>query len=194
MHTPELPPPPGQATLPILLRCRQEIEARWKRRLRSWLLPIIRWRLGVEEVGEGFQWGWPMKIASKSRIGRFVYIGSGFECEAPVSIGDLCMISSDCKVVGSDHLTNIANTPSRLAFSDSRLVTIFGVDAWIGRRVIIREGLVIGSGSVVGAGSTVVRDVEPYSVVAGNPAKLIKHRYSPDIRYLHDRAVVSSIV
>lgn len=54
-------------------------------------------------------------------------------------------------------------------------------DVWIGDSVIILPGIEIGSGAVVGAGAVVTKSVEPYTVVAGNPAKFIKRRFSPVI-------------
>ncbi|TIW19777.1 MAG: CatB-related O-acetyltransferase, partial [Mesorhizobium sp.] len=53
-----------------------------------------------------------------------------------------------------------------------------GNDVWIGRRAIIMPGLRIGDGSVVGAGAIVTKDVAPYAVVAGNPARLIRYRFN----------------
>ena len=59
--------------------------------------------------------------------------------------------------------------------------TTIGNDVWIGRRVIIMMGVKIGDGAVIGAGAVVTKDVLPYSVVGGIPAKLIKFRFSLDI-------------
>lgn len=56
-----------------------------------------------------------------------------------------------------------------------------GDDVWIGYGATILSGVTIGQGAVIAAGSVVVKDVEPYSVVGGNPAKLIKYRYSKEI-------------
>lgn len=55
-----------------------------------------------------------------------------------------------------------------------------GNDVWIGSDVIIMSGVTIGDGAVVGAGSVVTADVEPYTIVAGNPAKAIKKRFSDE--------------
>jgi len=56
-----------------------------------------------------------------------------------------------------------------------------GNDVWIGRDSKIMSGVHIGDGAVIAAGSIVTKDVEPYSVVGGNPAKFIKYRFSKDI-------------
>ena len=56
-----------------------------------------------------------------------------------------------------------------------------GNDVWIGARAIILRGVRIGDGAVIGAGAVVTKDVEPYAVVGGNPAKIIKYRFSSDV-------------
>lgn len=60
--------------------------------------------------------------------------------------------------------------------------TIIGNDVWIGLRVTIIAGVNIGHGAIIGAGSVVTHDVPPYSIVAGVPAKVIKFRFSEDVR------------
>lgn len=53
-----------------------------------------------------------------------------------------------------------------------------GNDVWIGQNALILSGVKIGNGSIIGAGAVVTRDVDDYAIVAGNPAKLIKYRFS----------------
>ena len=59
--------------------------------------------------------------------------------------------------------------------------TVIGHDVWIGERAMVRQGVSIGTGAVVGMGSVVTRDVEPYAVVAGVPARTIRLRFSPGV-------------
>lgn len=56
-----------------------------------------------------------------------------------------------------------------------------GNDVWIGARSIIMDGVSIGDGAIVAAGSVVTKDVPPYAVVGGSPAKIIKYKFSQDI-------------
>jgi len=58
--------------------------------------------------------------------------------------------------------------------------TEIGNDVWIGARAILRTGVKIGDGAIIAAGAVVVKDVEPFSIVGGVPAKHIRHRFSPD--------------
>ncbi|GLQ81463.1 hypothetical protein GCM10007881_49840 [Mesorhizobium huakuii] len=58
--------------------------------------------------------------------------------------------------------------------------TEIGNDVWIGLRAVIMPGIRIGDGAVVGAGSIVTKDVAPYAIVAGNPARFIRSRFTDD--------------
>ncbi len=62
-----------------------------------------------------------------------------------------------------------------------RVRTTIGNDVWIGENVQIKGGVSIGHGAVIGMGSVVTRDVAPYEIVGGNPARLIRMRFSPEI-------------
>lgn len=59
--------------------------------------------------------------------------------------------------------------------------TIIGSDVWIGAGAIIIQGVEIGHGAVIGAGSIVTKNVAPYTIVAGSPAKFIRARFDPDL-------------
>lgn len=62
-----------------------------------------------------------------------------------------------------------------------RYTTVIGNDVWIGRNAIIMGGVTIGDGAIVGAGAVVTKDVPPYAIVAGVPAKIIKYRFSKEV-------------
>ena len=72
-------------------------------------------------------------------------------------------------------------TPVIQDYGISKGDVVIGNDVWICANAIILSGVTIGDGAVIANGAIVTRDVEPYSVVAGNPAKHIKYRFNPDI-------------
>jgi len=104
--------------------------------------------------------------------------GIGINCEiAPyVSIGNDVMMGPECMIYTSNHGMGRTDIPMMKQESTPVEPVVIGNDVWIGARVIILPGVHIGDGSVIGAGSVVTKDVEEYSVVAGNPAKLIRKR------------------
>ncbi|PZP67765.1 MAG: transferase [Delftia acidovorans] len=67
------------------------------------------------------------------------------------------------------------------SFDKNRAVTVIGNDVWIGCGAIILRGVEIGDGAIVAAGSVVTKDVEPYTIVGGTPAKIIKRRFSEEM-------------
>ena len=92
-------------------------------------------------------------------------------------------------IVGRHRIENVSTFPLRACFiqggkpDDEALppetITI-GNDVWIGARAVIVSNVTIGHGAVVGAGAVVTRDVSPYAVVGGVPAKIIKMRFNPE--------------
>lgn len=68
------------------------------------------------------------------------------------------------------------------SIKDHVKTTYIGPDVWIGDNVFIRSGVNIGTGAIIGAGAVVVKDVKPFAIQAGNPAKKIKYRFSESVR------------
>lgn len=147
------------------------------------------------------------KIERSLRIGAFSYTGNGTEIRS-ARIGRFCSIARRVIIAQAEHPTNfvsshtIAFNPST-GFSANEYfaatvvrrpapysgdVTV-GHDVWIGDSVIIRAGVSIGTGAVVGAGAVVTRDVLPYEIVAGVPAKRIRMRFPDEVA---DRLLKSS--
>ena len=107
-------------------------------------------------------------------------------------IGKFCMIASDVTFLmnGANHLTEaITSYPFAIFGKDwqeamkgktypTKGDTIIGNDVWIGYKATIMAGVKIGDGAIIGANSVVTKDVEPYSIVGGNPAREIKKRFS----------------
>lgn len=95
----------------------------------------------------------------------------------PVKIGKNVLIAAQAMIIPACHNFDNINVPMRMQGSSMKGITIAD-DVWIGAGAKILDGCVVGNGAIVGAGAVVTRNVEPYSIVAGVPAKLIGRRDS----------------
>ena len=144
---------------------------------------------GFNAIGDGSK-------LSGTTMGMGSYCGA--DCSITGSIiGRFCCIANDVKIISYSHPYHFVSmhpafySPLKQAgftYTNTRLWNddpvfskgvrvLIGSDVWIGAHVRIKSGVSIGSGSVIAAGSVVVRDVEPYTIVGGVPAKQIKKRF-----------------
>ncbi|MEX0331046.1 MAG: hypothetical protein AB3N64_06430 [Puniceicoccaceae bacterium] len=121
-------------------------------------------------------------------LGNCVQIGPECIIDSAVAIRDHVLIAKRVSFVGrKDHNINV---PGESVWSaprgkDERI--IINSDCWIGHGCTILAGVEVGRGSVIAAGSVVVKSVPPYSVVGGNPAKLIRQRFEEKEIAQHER-------
>ena len=158
---------------------------------RAWnkliVAPIKKARFG--KCGKSVTLGKGCEFTYKNIIcGNNVSIGmhSWFLCtRAKIIIGDHAMIGQYVIAITGGHRTDIVGrymdtiTNDEKRPEDDRDIVIEG-DNWIGADVIILRGVTIGRGAVVAAGSVVTKDVPPYAIVGGCPAKVIKYRFTPE--------------
>lgn len=119
----------------------------------------------------------------------------GYDCKIyNTEVGAFCSIA-DYVVIGSGQhaIEWVSTSPVFRAGRDSVKTkyaefeledgkkTVIGPDVWIGERALVKQGVTIGAGSIIGMGSVVTKDIAPYSIVGGVPAKLIRMRFSDDI-------------
>lgn len=156
----------------------------------------------LQSTFEGYNTIFKNSSVYKSYIGMGTYVG---DCSHIVStkIGRFCSIAENVRVLIGNHPTSVFvttypsfyyNTDSQIGFTfhkgepifkglnkyppgESDYHVVIGNDVWIGCNCLIIEGVKIGDGAVIGAGAVVTKDVAPYSVVAGVPAKVIKYRF-----------------
>ena len=129
-----------------------------------------------------------------SSIGKYSYLGrKSYLIFAEV--GKYCSIGESSEIgLGIHTLNNISTCPlftekhNATGFSWTDIENVYpfkkvivGNDVWIGERVMVMGGVTIGDGAVVGAGAIVTKDVPPYTIVAGVPAKPIRKRFSDDV-------------
>lgn len=150
-------------------------------------------------------------VSPRARIGRRAIVRRGSEVGGDVVLGDysyisgprayvetaqigkFCSIARQVVIGPGDHDLAAATThPFPLSPAYGRLAPVaraavqkappvIGNDVWIGMNAIILRGVAIGDGAVVAANSVVTRDVAPYTVVGGNPARLLKPRFPAEV-------------
>lgn len=110
------------------------------------------------------------------KIGRNVYVGpfSLIDVINDVAIGDGVLISSHVRIIDSDHGTDRNEVIVSQKYSSEPIK--IGNDVWIGTGAVILKGVTIGEGAIIGAGSVITKDVDPYAVYAGVPARKIRDR------------------
>ena len=141
-------------------------------------------------------------------VGEFTYIADQ-EFESHVThhyewIGDKLIIGKFCQIAagvefvmnGANHQMNAATTfpfytlegwdmePPALSDLPLKGDTVIGNDVWIGQNAVILPGVRIGDGAIIGANSVVGSDIEPYTVAAGNPARVLRKRFDPELTEL----------
>jgi acetyltransferase-like isoleucine patch superfamily enzyme len=163
--------------------------------LRLFKLYAIR---GEVVVGSDLHLGIGSKIYAPTglTIGRDVYIGKLCTIECDGEIGDGVLIANSVGIVGRyDHDFSAVGIPIRRApwigdgdysLPKFRNSVKIGADVWIGFGAIVLSGVTVGRGAIVAAGSVVTRDVRPYAIVAGNPAKELGSRFSKDEATRHE--------
>ncbi|WP_435207480.1 acyltransferase [Micromonospora sp. bgisy143] len=128
-------------------------------------------------------------------VGRNVDLGYRpilMAARARIRIGDNVMFGPEVTIRGGNHRIDQVGVPMIAVGKEpgddthDRGVTI-GDDVWVGTRAVILHGVTIGRGAVVGAGAVVTRSVPPYAVVAGNPARVIRLRWSVETVAEHER-------
>ena len=104
--------------------------------------------------------------------------GLGINCElyGPITIGDNVMMGPDVVIYTSGHAHDRIDIPMNRQGNTEAMPVTIGNDVWIGRRVMIMPGVNIGDGCIIAAGAVVTKDVPPYSIAGGVPAKVVKKR------------------
>ena len=111
-----------------------------------------------------------IKIGNRAQLGENSRIGNN------VTIGDDVVMGPDVVIMTSAHAFEDPNVPINKQGALPIRDVIIGRDSWIGTRVVILPGVIIGEGAVIGACSLVNKDVPPYAIVGGVPARVIRYR------------------
>lgn len=154
---------------------------------------LVRRALNARQIGSNVTHGHDLRLGLGSFvssphglvIGSNVSVGQRTHIEVDGVIGDYCLIARQVQIVGRlDHDIDQVGVPmahstwvGERSQRPGDTVSI-GRDVWIGAGAVVVGGISIGDGAIVAAGSVVTRSVEPFAIVAGNPARFIKSRFS----------------
>lgn len=127
-------------------------------------------------------------FSGRIKIGYATTLGYNNFLAGAISIGKYCQMGSDVAIHSTNHPINYLSTyinknlfaGELTSLKEENEVTI-GNDVWIGHNVLIVGNVTIGNGAILAAGSVITKDVLPYSIVGGVPAKMIKKRFSENI-------------
>ena len=149
----------------------------------------LRTKLGLRKAKPTDRWPYPGITIGRHSYGVTPQSVHGYDATSVLNVGAFCSIAEEVLFfVRSNHPTHLPSTfpleiyVSRTKRSKDDLVSKgpinIGNDVWIGRRAVIMSGVTIGNGAVIGACSVVTKDIPPYAIAVGNPAKVVKYRFS----------------
>jgi len=152
--------------------------------------------IGSPHIGKGVSLGWRTSVSRGVELGAGVRIGdcSYVNCGAIIGSGEIgrfCSIGPYAIIGMPEHPVTYLSTSPRLygrcnvlglasTWDEYPSPPVIGSDVWIGAAAFVRQGVRIGHGAIVGAGSVVLRDVAPYAIVGGAPARVIRSRFEPE--------------
>ena len=142
------------------------------RRTRMDVLPFNAFSLGDYSTVEDF--ATVNNGVGEVHIGNHTRIGIGNVVIGPVTIGNHVILAQNIVMSGLNHVYEDVHTPIHLQPVTTKQITIED-DCWIGANAVITAGTTIGKHSVVAAGAVVTKDIPPFSIAVGNPARVIKH-------------------
>lgn len=168
-----------------------------KRKLICWKNPTVRIEKRAK-VAASTQFGGCNRIGAGSvfsgRLGKYSYLGE--DCRINAEIGKFCSVGNGVVTAGGTHPTRMwASTHpafysavkqcgtsfvSQELFDETTPPAQIGNDVWIGTGALLVGGITVGDGAVIAAGAVVTKDVAPYTIVAGNPARELRKRFSDE--------------
>ena len=132
-------------------------------------------KLLFDKCGKNIDIGRHCKLSSTITIGNNSGIGDFCYIQGPVQIGENVMMAPYVALIAANHNVSRTDVPMNQQGAYEKQITIED-DVWIGYGAKILAGVTVGKGAVIGAGAVVTRDVPPYSIAVGAPAKVIKSR------------------
>lgn len=133
-------------------------------------------KMFLKECGKNINIDKNAEIRDEVCIGDYSGVGKNSFIDSYTIIGSYVMMGQDCLIYTRNHKFSDVRRPMCFQGFQAYKPIEIQDDVWIGGRVTILPGVRIGNGAIIGAGSVVTKDVDPYTIVAGNPAKKIGKR------------------
>ncbi|MBD3652396.1 MAG: CatB-related O-acetyltransferase [Kangiella sp.] len=152
-----------------------------------------RKRYGLSSVANTFFMSGKSIISKDFKAGEYSFVAEDCRIGPKVIIGNYVMFGPKVSIVGGDHEFTIPGVPIIFSGRPELGQTIIEDDVWIGFGAVIMAGVTIGRGAVIAASSVVTKDVPPYSICAGIPARVLKFRFGEDEREIHDEMLAGKI-
>jgi acetyltransferase-like isoleucine patch superfamily enzyme len=142
-------------------------------------------------LGRGCRINAGVQLGPGVSVGDFTYVNDGTVVGSG-TIGRFCSIGYACGIGMHEHPLEFLSTSPHLyggrnlfgakaTWDDFPRPPTIGSDVWIGSNVTVLQGVTVGHGAVIAAGAVVTRDVPPYAIVGGVPAKVIRYRFQPEV-------------
>lgn len=138
---------------------------------------LVRWRYRLRDVHYTSLIVSPERISPDLKMDAYCSLNKGAKIGPRVKIGKYVIFGPNVSIVGGDHSYDQPGVPITFTGRPSMPKTIIEDDVWVGQNVLIKAGVKIGRGAIIAMGSVVTKDIEPYSIVGGVPAVLIRKRF-----------------
>jgi acetyltransferase-like isoleucine patch superfamily enzyme len=165
------------STIFLFLRRNLKRNERIYKQLRGVRTRVRCWRHGLSHVHSTAYIAANSTLSRDIEIGPYAYVGPEAMICPRVRIGAYSMIGPRVTIVGKDHIFDRAGVPTIFSGRPALSPTVIDADVWIGACSTLIAGVHIGRGSVVAAGAVVTRDVPPFCIVAGVPARVLRKRF-----------------
>lgn len=159
---------------------------------RKVLMALRRRYFGLHKVHPTFYMARGCRVRKDLVAHEYSFINIGCVLDVQVELGRYAMLAPHVAILGGDHIHNMPGVPIIFSGRPARPpVTAIGADAWVGFGAIILAGVTIGRGAIIGAGSVVTKDVLPYEIHAGVPARKIGERFAHETERLQHDAMLN---
>lgn len=156
---------------------------------------LLTFKYSFISYGKDFYCGKDLFIRKKClSVGDNVYIGN--KCHISVKriyLDSFTMLGSSVSIVGGDHKFDTVGIPTIFNGRDIEKTVQIEKDVWIGHGATILHGVTISEGAIVAAQSVVTKNVDPYTIVAGNPAKFIRYRFASKEESLRHSEIINQL-